>query len=333
MKISVFEAESWERAAFQSLVEHHDVRFEPRPLDRNLAPEHSDADVISTFIYSSLDEGVLRLFDRLVLIATRSTGFDHIDADWCHRHAIAIANVPGYGENTVAEHVFALLLGLSHHIVEAADRTRRGDFSQTGLQGFDLLGRTMGVIGTGAIGRHTVRIAKGFGMDVLAFDIQPDDDLARELGFRYTQMNELLAACDVVSLHVPGGPATRHLIGENELRIIKPGAVIINTSRGSVLDTTALLRALSDGTVAAAGLDVIEDEPTVREEAELIRSIFARRHDLDTLLSDHVLLRMRNVLITPHTAFNTHEAVRRILDITCENIAAYTAGSPQNIIC
>jgi D-lactate dehydrogenase len=328
----VFEAESWEREAFQSLAECHDVRFESRPLDRRLAPEHSGADVISTFIYSRLDEDVLQFFDRLVLIATRSTGVDHIDADWCHRHGTAIANVPGYGENTVAEHVFALLLALSHHIVEAAGRTRRGDFSQTGLQGFDLLGRTMGVIGTGAIGRHTIRIAKGFGMDVLAFDIQPDDDLARDLGFRYTQMNELLAACDVVSLHVPGGPKTHHLIGGDEFRIIKPGAVIINTSRGSVLDTTALLRALSDGRVAAAGLDVIEEEPTVREEAELIRSIFTRSHELDTLLSDHVLLRMRNVLITPHTAFNTREAVERILDVTCENIAAYTAGSPQNII-
>lgn len=204
MKISVFEAETWERETFQHLADRHDIRFEAEPLDRHLAPEHADA--ISTFIYSSLDAGVLSSFDDLKLVATRSTGFDHIDTHWCQQHAVTITNVPTYGDNTVAEHVFALLLALGHHVVEAADRTRRGDFSQTGLQGIDLRGRTMGVIGTGDIGQHTVRIANGFGMHVLASDIHPSPELARRLEFRYVEMDELLSTCDVVSLHVPGGP-------------------------------------------------------------------------------------------------------------------------------
>jgi D-lactate dehydrogenase len=332
VKISVFEAENWERATFQRLAGGHDIRFESRPLDRDLARRHADADAISTFIYSALSAGVLELFDELGLIATRSTGFDHIDVGWCREHAVTISNVPSYGKNTVAEHVFALLLALSHHLVEAADRTRRGDFSQTGLQGFDLLGRTMGVIGTGDIGRHTIRIAQGFGMDVVAFDIAPNDNLECDLGFHYVDMQELLRRSDVVSLHVPGGPKTHHLIGTDEFRALKRGTILINTSRGSVVDTGALLRALSDGTVAAAGLDVLEEEPTVREEAELVRSVFSREHDLETLLGDHILLRMRNVLITPHSAFNTREAVQRILDTTRENIAAYAAGKPRNVV-
>ncbi|WP_216214910.1 hydroxyacid dehydrogenase [Amycolatopsis aidingensis] len=332
MKVSVFEAEEWERAAFQRLSAEHEVRFEAAPLDQELARKHADAEVISTFIYSAMDEKVLDACTGLRLIATRSTGFDHIDMDSCLRRGVRVANVPTYGKNTVAEHVFALLLGLSHRLVDAVERTRRGDFSQSGLTGFDLLGRTMGVIGTGDIGRHTIRLAKGFGMEVLAVDTAPDEDLAPTLGFRYTGMAELLAGSDVVSLHVPACPGTHHLLGPEEFRAMKPGTILINTSRGSVVDTTALLRALSDGTVAAAGLDVLEEEPTVREEAELVRSVFARDHNLETLLGDHILLRMRNVLITPHTAFNTRDAVHRILSTTCDNILAHAAGRPRNLV-
>lgn len=332
MKISVFEAENWEREAFARLSNDHDIRFEAAQLDRELVHAHADADIISTFIYSTLDESILGTFTGLNLIATRSTGVDHIDLDWCRRHGVRIANVPSYGTHTVAEHVFALLLALSHHLVEAADRTRRGDFSQTGLAGFDLLGRTMGVIGTGAIGRHTIRLAKGFGMDVVAVDIAPEEDLAPALGFRYADMAELLATSDIITLHVPGGRRTHHLVGPDEFRAMKRGAILINTSRGSVVDTAALLHALSDGTVAAAGLDVLEEEPTVREEAELIRSVFAREHNLQTLLGDHILLRMRNVLVTPHTAFRTRDAIHRILDTTCDNICAYAAGHPRNLV-
>ena len=332
MKISVFELEHWERSAFEALAQDHEVRFEEAPLDQELAEQHRDADVVSTFIYSDLGVRVLETFESLQLVATRSTGVDHIDAEWCADHGVTVCNVPTYGSATVAEHVFALLLALGHQVVEAVDRTRRGDFSHEGLRGFDLRGKTIGVIGTGEIGRHTIRIANGFGMDVIAADVEQDDDAAEQLGFRYVDLEKLLAESDVVSLHVPGGEATRHMIGPDEFDRMKRGVVLINTSRGSVIDTGALLRALSDGTVAAAGIDVIEEEPVVREEAELLHSLFNRRHDLETLLADHILLRMRNVIITPHTAFNTTEAVERILEITCENIAAHLEGERQNVI-
>lgn len=332
MKLSVFEVQGWERDAFDRMADDHELRFEPGPLDLNLVADHADADAVSTFIYSDLGADVLDAFDRLGLVATRSTGVDHIDIDWCRAHDVTVSNVPTYGTHTVAEHVFALLLALSHRIVDAAERTRLGDFSQTGLQGFDLRGRTMGVIGTGEIGQHTIRIARGFGMEVVAFDVQPQEGLADELGMRFLAMDELLAIADVVSLHVPGGEKTHHMIGEEQFQAMKPGTVLINTSRGGVVDTQALLAALSDGTVAAAGLDVVEEEPVLREEAELLHAVITRDRDLETLLSAHVLLRLQNVLITPHSAFNTREAVQRILDTTFENIDAFAAGEPRNVV-
>lgn len=332
MKIAVFEVEPWEREAFESLSNDHDVAFDERELDPEVAGDHTDAEVISAFIYSKMSREVLEKFPNLKFIATRSTGVDHIDVDYCKENGIEVANVPSYGKNTVAEHAFALLLAVSHRMIDAVDRTRRGDFSQEGLQGFDLQGRTMGIVGTGDIGEHAARIAKGFGMEVLAFDVKPREDLAREIGFEYVDLPALLKRSDIDSLHVPGSPKTEGMIGKDEFAAMKDGAILINTARGSVVETRSLLEALASGKVAAAGLDVLPEEPTVREEAELLRTYFRREHDLDTLLADHILLRMRNVVITPHTAFNTKEAVRRILDTTCENIHGFAEGRPPNLV-
>lgn len=332
MKIAIFEAEEWEREVFADLAEEHDLVFREETLTADNASEVADAQVLSTFIYSDLDNGVLEQFGGLKLIATRSTGFDHIDLDHCREHSVSVANVPTYGENTVAEHVFALLGAISHNIVDAADRTRRGDFSQQGLQGFDLKGRTFGVIGTGHIGAHAAKIAKGYDMEVVAFDVKPDHELAGRVGFRYVEMGELLAAADIVTLHVPGSDKTKHLISDDEFGKMKDGVVLISTARGSVVDVDALLRALASGKVRAAGLDVLPEEPTVREEAELLRNWFARKHNLETLLADHILLRLKNVVITPHSAFNTREAVQRILDTTHDNIAGFLRGEPVNIV-
>ncbi len=332
MKIVIFEIEPWEREAFAGLEREHDLVFEAGRLDKHSASKHSDAEIISTFIYSALNREVLSQFPGLKLIATRSTGFDHIDLDICHAGDITVTNVPNYGENTVAEHVFALLLAISHRLVEAVDRTRRGDFTQAGLTGFDLEGKVMGIIGTGNIGRHTARIAKGFGMDVLAYDTRPDEAVAEEVGFEYTSFMDVLGRADVLSLHVPATTETRHMIADREFDAMKDGVVLINTARGSVVDVRSLLRALSRGRVAAAGIDVLPEEPVIREEAELLRSAFSREHDLESLLADHILLRLRNVLITPHSAFNTKEAVRRILDTTRENIEAFIAGRPRHLV-
>jgi D-lactate dehydrogenase len=332
MNIAIFELEDWERQAFEQLGDGHDVQLLAEALSPQTVADHADAEVVSTFIYSRLDQAVLEQLPKLKLIATRSTGFDHIDLDYCKQNNVAVCNVPTYGENTVAEHVFGLLLTLSHKLDEAIDRTRKGDFSPRGLQGFDLEGRTMGVVGTGNIGRHTIRIARGFGMKVLAYDLKPDEDAARVLDFDYVEFDELLRRSDVISLHVPSTPDTRHLLSYEQFDRMKEGVVIINTSRGDLIDNPALVRGLAEGKVRGAGLDVLPEEPVIREEAELLRSVYERKHNLDALLADHVLIRLRSAVVTPHSAFNTREAVSRILQTTVANIESYLRGRRQNVI-
>jgi len=332
MNIALFEIEPWERDVFKELEDSHNLVYTEQPLTMDNVSERQDAEIVSTFIYSNLGHDVLEQLPDLKMITTRSTGFDHIDLDYCSEHGITVCNVPTYGDNTVAEHVFALLLALSHRVAHALDRTRKGDFSFEGLCGFDLRGKTIGVIGTGNIGRCVVKIAQGFDMEVVASDAKPDKEFAQRAGFEYLSTKELLAKADIITLHVPGNEQTRHLLSSREFAAMKEGAVLINTSRGTVVDVQALQYALADGKVSAAGLDVLPEEPIIREEAELLRTVFSEQHDVRNLLADHILLHMDNVLITPHIAFNTHEAVQRIIDVTCENITSFSDGKPQNVI-
>jgi D-lactate dehydrogenase len=332
MKIVIFETEPRETPAFEALKPGHDLVLTDKPLRADTAAHYADAEVVSTFIYSKLGRDVLDALPVLKLIATRSTGYDHIDTRTCTERGILVSNVPAYGENTVAEHVFALLLTISHRMREAIERARSGRFTLEGLQGFDLQGKTIGVIGTGNIGRHVVRIARGFAMKILAYDVAPDVRIAADLGFRYATLDELLMAADIVTLHVPAVAETRHMIDEKAIARMKQGAILINTARGSIVDPRALIEALRSGKLAAAGLDVLPDEPLIREEAELISSIFGNQQDMRTLVANHILLNMPNVVVTPHSAFNTREAVGRITATTVANIAAYLEGEPVNIV-
>ncbi len=332
MKIVIFEVENWEKSSFAHLSDEHEVQYIQYSLTLENAIEYADAEIISTFIYSDLKTEVLQKFHNLKLITTRSTGYDHIAINYCQEKGIKVCNVPTYGENTVAEHVFALLLAISHKLIDATERTRKGDFSLQGLQGFDLRGKTLGVIGTGNIGQCVIEIAKGFRMEVIAFDVKPQEELTKKLNFRYASMEEVLATSDIITVHVPANKHTYHLISSDEFAQMKDGVVLINTARGSIVDSRALIRAIAESKVAAAGLDVLPEEPVMREEAELLRSVYNREHNLDTLLADHVLLRLRNVIITPHSAFNTREAMQRILDITVENITGFLQDQPQRVV-
>jgi D-lactate dehydrogenase len=333
MKVAVFEATEWEHRACLRLQPPHTVECLAERLSADIADRFFDTEIITTFIWSDLSAGVLRRLRKLRLIATRSTGFDHIDLDYCRLAGVTVCNVPDYGDHTVAEHAFALLLALSRRIVEAAERTRRGDFSQAGLRGFDLAGKTLGIVGAGRIGRRVAALGRGFGMRVIAFDPRPDANAVSTLGFNYVPLDELLARADVVTLHLPGGPATHHLIGASQLAQMKPGAVLINTSRGGVIDGAALVRALASDHLAGAGLDVVAEEGMLREEAEIFRSEAPIPADrMRGLLADHALRGLPNVIITPHIAYDSREAVARIIDTTLANIAAFAAGAPQNVI-
>jgi D-lactate dehydrogenase len=289
------------------------------------------AEALSTFIYSRVDQAALDRMPALKIIATRSTGFDHIDMQACRKRGVLVSNVPTYGENTVAEHTFALILNLTRKIHKAYERTIRGDFSIEGLRGTDLYGKTLGVIGTGKIGLHVVRIARGFLMKVLAYDPYPNNQSALILGFDYVPLETLLAESDIVTLHCPLTADNRHMIDAAAIAKMKPGVIIINTARGGLIEPDALLAGLKSGKVGGAGLDVLEAEKAIREEAEILTA----GYDLDALkavVRDHVMVRMENVIITPHNAFNSVEAITRITETTMQNIAHFFDGHPQNII-
>lgn len=333
MKVVVFETEEWERDACRRLMLAHEVTCTREPLNERTAGTFSEAEVVTTFINSNLGAAVLEILPRLKLVATRSTGFDHVDLDYCRAHGITVCNVPGYGSHTVAEHAFALLLAIARNIVESVERTRRGNFAQSGLRGFELFEKTLGVVGTGRIGRRVIGIARGFGMRVVAFDVHPDESAAAVLGFRYVPLDELLGAADVVTLHVPATPESRHLLADREFALMKNGAVLINSARGNVVDVAALVRALSSGKLRAAGLDVLPEEPVVREEAQIFRADAPQEgYDLRALVANHVLLRFPNVIVTPHNAYHTDGAVRRIIETTLDNIDAFARGAPRNVV-
>lgn len=328
MKIVCFEIEAWEAEKLYHLGLAKDAIMIQDRLTMASAAEFSNAEIISCFIYSELSAATLEKMPQLKLIATRSTGTDHIDLNYCNQHGITVANVPTYGEHTVAEHVFALLLALSRHIPKASQRTREGNFSLESLCGFDLFGKTIGIIGTGAIGSHVARIAQGFGMKILGHDIHPQSNPI----ISHVEFDTLLAESDIISLNVPNTPQTLHLLGTKEFKSMKDGVVIINTARGAVIDVKALLSALQSGKVSAAGLDVLPEELAIREEAEILRDSFAEKHNLETLLIDYALLRQENVIITPHSAFFTNEAVSRILSTTANNVLSFIAGHTTNEI-
>ena len=333
MNIAVFETEEWERQAFMRLEPRHRVRCVAEALDQRNAADFSDAEVASPFVNSRLDALALSQFPRLKLIATRSTGYDHIDLNYCARHGITVSNVPDYGDSTVAEHVFALLLGVARNLVDAVERTRRGRFTQTGLRGFELRDRVIGVVGTGRIGLCVIEIARGFGMNVLAYDLHPDEATATRLNFAYTSLDQLLSDSDVVTLHVPATSGTHRMISDREFSRMRQGAILINTARGNIVDVEAMVRALADGRLRGAGLDVLPQEPLIREEAAIFHQEAIRdAEDFKALVANHVLLRFPNVIVTPHNAYNTEAALQRIIATTLANIEAFVQGTPQNVV-
>jgi D-lactate dehydrogenase len=249
----------------------------------------------------------------------------------CRKRHIAVSNVPSYGENTVAEHTFALILALSRNIHRAYVKTIKGDFSLEGLQGFDLKGKTLGVVGAGHIGLHVIKMAKGFGMEVLVHDIRKNIFLSEVLDFQYVPLERLLHHSDIVSLHTPYLPSTHHLMNRETFRMMKRGALFINTARGGLVDTDALVWALDEGIVGGAGLDVLEGEELVKEERQLLSKDFPKEK-LATALKNHILLHRENVVITPHIAFDSREALQRILETTVVNVAGFLSGSPANLV-
>jgi D-lactate dehydrogenase len=346
VKICFVETESLEQEYFQSdLGGAHELEF----VD-TLEEASPEAQILSVFVHSRVTPAFMDAHPALKLIATRSTGFDHIAVAEAAARGIAVSRVPNYGENTVAEHSFALLLALSRRLRESFAAYSRNRISYQALRGFDLKGKTFGIVGTGRIGLHAARIALGFQMEVLAYDVKTQPLVAATLDFEYVSFEELLRRSDVISLYIPLLPETRHVINRESLARCKQGVVIINTARGPLIDTVALLEALESGQVGGAGLDVLEDERVLHQQgtrvigeeivSHLQRSASAddeplplgeRIEELRGIVTDSRLLDRHDVIFTPHSAFNSREAVARIDEQTVRSIRQFIEGHPVNL--
>lgn len=330
MKYAFFELEQWEKEYFQNEIKDNELVFFDTPLDE-ATPGIETFEVVVTFIHTQLNKEFLDKMPNLKFITTMSTGFDHIDLEECKSRNIPVSNVPTYGENIVAEHTFALLLAISRRMSESIERVRKGNFMPGGLTGFELKGKTIGVIGVGSIGTNVIKIAKGFGMNAIVYKRTPDYALEKELGCKFVELPILYQQSDVVSLHIPYSKETHHYINEEAFSQMKDGVVILNTARGALIDTNALLKALDSGKVKAAGLDVLEEEPLLEEEKDLLSKEFDRER-LMAVLQDHMLVNHPSVVITPHNAFNSEEALKKIVETTHENLVGFTAGAPINVV-
>ncbi len=320
-KAAFFEVNAWEKEAVQKWAKKLKADIFTEEVE-NALDQAKQYEIVSSFIYSDLSAKILKQLPKLKMIATRSTGMDHIDLKYCQKNNITVANVPHYGQNTIAEHTFALILALSRRIPECIDRVRQGGFSPSGLTGFDLAKKTLGVVGVGSIGSYVIRIANGFGMKVLGVARRPDAEISKKLGFKYVNLEECLRQSDIVTLHVPLTKNTFHLINRSNIKLMKKGSILINTSRGPVVETETMLWGLDNGILAGVGLDVIEEEETIDKPEKLFEK-YLSKDDLKELVAAHLLRERPNVVITPHNAFNTKEAIERIIKKTAQNIQEY----------
>ena len=289
----------------------------------------SEIEVLSVFVHSIVDKTMIDKMPSLKLIVTRSTGFDHVDVAYCQQKGIVVCNVPFYGENSVAEYAFSLLMALARKTYEARDRMIRSNYEVDDLMGFDLKDKTMGIVGGGHIGIYAAKIAKGFSMRVLVFDVKPQENLAKEFGFEYVDLDTLYKQADIISLHVPLIPPTRHMINREAFTKMKDGVVLVNTARGGVVDTTAMVEALDSGKLAGACIDVLEEEELLTEEKKEVENI-QEIEKLRLALEGHILMDHPRVVMTFHNAFNTIEGRKRILDTTVENIKGFVSGQIVN---
>lgn len=330
-KIVFFELEPWEESFVKASISDHQVIFTKEKLtDENIA-KFLDAEVISVFIYSEITKELIDKFLNLKLIVTRSMGYDHIDIKYCKQKGIKVAFVPTYGAHTVAEHTFALLLTISRKIIPSSIKAKEGEFANEAFTGFDLFGKTIGILGTGNIGKNVAKLSLSFGMQVLAYSHSQDPELIVK-GVKYTELNDLLANSDIISLHLPHTKETEHIINMQNIQFIKKGAVLINTARGALIETQAIVEGLEREILSSVGLDVLEEECDLREERELLTTEFLKTCDIKTQLLNHVLLTRQDVVVTPHNAFNSKEALQEILEITVVNIKSYINGTPTNIV-
>ena len=329
--IVFYDTKQYEQDFFtKELFEKFNLEFKDSPLfpDTKLSYLEENAEIISVFTGSRLTAETLYKFKNLKLILTRSVGYSHIDLDYCNENHIMVANTPRYGDYTVAEFTFGLLLNLVRRISYGENQLKNGDMYPETF-GMELFSKTLGIVGTGAIGEKVVKIAKGFSMNVICYDVKENISLKEQYGVKYTDLDTLCKLSDVVSLHAPLTPNTFHIIDEYRLSLMKENAIIVNTARGELIDTEALYISLIDNQIKGAALDVLEFEDTISSKRP---GENLNLKNLRTSLINSKLLNLPNVIATPHIAYDTKEAVNRILEMTLANIQEYMQGKEVKYI-
>ncbi len=325
LHVSVYDAKPYDREAFLKAASSRagiEWRFHDFRLSVETAASAAGAHAICVFVNDRVDAACIRVLAELgvKLIALRCAGFNNVDVVAAKAHGIPLVRVPAYSPHAVAEHTVALLLTLNRHIHRAYNRVRDLNFSLHGLVGFDVFGKTVGIIGTGKIGQVTASIFRGFGVQLLGYDPFPSVTWAATCGMEYVSLDALFARSDIISLHLPLTPQTRYLINAQTVARMKRGVYLINTSRGKLIDTTAVIDGLKSGHLGGVALDVYEEE----------EGIFFEDHSATPLLDDELsrLLTFPNALITSHQAFLTHEALEQIAESTLDNLWRLDAGQP-----
>ncbi len=330
--IAIHGASSEDKTFFEHALKDTKAKFYPLPLTAETADKETE--ILSVFVDTPVTAEIIAAMPHLKLIAARSTGVDNIDQAETKKRNIIVANVPNYGGVTVAEYAFTLLLMLTRHIPEILHETFSTEPNRERERGFDLFGKTIGILGTGAIGLGVARIAKGFGMNVLGFDLFPKVEEAQKIGFTYAKdIDDVLCHSDIITLHIPYTKENHHFLDKDRLGMLKHGAIIINTARGELVDTTALVSALRQGHVASAALDVLESEYLMDPDMliDLASHDDAAKATLRHAVSLAALERMPNVVVTNHNAFNTREALQRINQTTSDNIVNFLAGKDKEV--
>lgn len=328
--IIFYDIKQYERDFFEKeLYDKFNLEFKEEELnsDTDLSYLEENAEIISVFTGSRLNKETVDKFKNLKLILTRSVGYSHIDTDYCTQKNIIVANTPHYGDYTVAEYSFGILLNLVRRVCYGESELKNGDMYPETF-GMELYDKTIGIVGTGSIGSKAIKIAKGFSMNVICYDVFENEKLKEEYNIKYTDLDTLCKLSDIISLHAPLTTTSYHIIDSQKIALMKENAVIVNTARGELIDTEALYDALLDNKIKGAALDVLEFEETISNKRPGENINFK---NLRTSLINNKLLNLKNVIATPHIAYDTKEAVNRILNMTVKSLEEYISG--DNVSC
>ncbi|MDR0351594.1 MAG: 2-hydroxyacid dehydrogenase [Puniceicoccales bacterium] len=334
MDVAFFDLNDWEISAVTDYLAKTDLKI--LCLDKEIPTAEKfekikSAEILSVFL-SPIPKDLMNILPNLKAISLRTTGFDYVDLANANQRGIKIANVPSYGENTVAEYAFALLLDIARKIHMSYAQSTLGSFRRDNVTGVDLIDKTMGIIGTGRIGRNMVRMAHGFGMKVIAYDPYPNNDIIDQYKVQYVSMEEILTTADAISLHVPYSKESHHLINRDNVLKMKKGVLLVNTARGPLIETEALLLGLENEIFGGVALDTFEGEKYWCEPDTLVDNTLDS-NELVKAVMNFNLQQFKNVILTPHNAYNSREAIERILYTALDNMIAFAkTGNCSNFV-